>query len=194
MDALQKHSQTTHDARLPPTRKPPTKKRKIEAVDDAGSNVGEGAGEGDEVKVEIMTTETMDDSFDDESMIRVLSQHPGESPHFVRYVVTAAKYKYSIAEHASLVDELDLLRTQEERLRTDKDALVDRVVERELGPKAAAHFVAPLPCVHERSLSFRPSLIAHSADGGLLSWTFERRTTLPHGRRAEVAVKGGPED
>lgn len=147
MDALQKHSQVTHDSRLPPTRKPPTKKRKIEdTASAAGGDEGTPAVEGEEdLKPTFEATDEATD--DDEPLQRAIASHPTEAPDYVRYIVAAAKYKYAMSEHASLADELDLLTAQEGALREEKDTLVEQVATKELGPKPAAHFAAPFPCV-----------------------------------------------
>ncbi|KAF8337603.1 uncharacterized protein EI90DRAFT_2909718 [Cantharellus anzutake] len=51
----------------------------------------------------------------------------------VRYLITKAKFRWLLAEHQLLLDELDTVRKEEERMRASVDAVMDRVLVKELG-------------------------------------------------------------
>jgi hypothetical protein len=57
----------------------------------------------------------------------------GKSPALAKYLVMKAKYQYILAEHDLMLDELDLARKEETRLRASKDAALDHVLLAELG-------------------------------------------------------------
>jgi len=66
----------------------------------------------------------------------------------VRYLITKAKFRWLLAEHELLLDELDTVRKEEERMRASVDAVMDKVLIKELGPEAADPLVGelrPLP-------------------------------------------------
>ncbi|KAF9512041.1 hypothetical protein BS47DRAFT_1298216 [Hydnum rufescens UP504] len=57
----------------------------------------------------------------------------GRSIPRVKYLIAKAKHRYLLAEHELLLDELESIRREEARLRSSKDAVLDRVLFRELG-------------------------------------------------------------
>lgn len=57
----------------------------------------------------------------------------GRSVPKVQYLVEKAKHRYLLAEHELLLDELEIARKEEARVRESKDMVLDRVFLRELG-------------------------------------------------------------
>ncbi len=51
----------------------------------------------------------------------------------VRYLIAKAKFRWLLSEHELLLDELDTVRKEEERMRASVDAVLDRVLIKELG-------------------------------------------------------------
>lgn len=57
----------------------------------------------------------------------------GRSPALVKYIVMKAKHQFAIEEHASLIEELQMLRHEEQQWRDRKDALLDEVLRATFG-------------------------------------------------------------
>ncbi|KAG8925488.1 hypothetical protein FRC02_009628 [Tulasnella sp. 418] len=60
----------------------------------------------------------------------------GRSPSMVKYLVMKAKYRYILAEHELLLDELEMLQREETRLTQSKDQALDQLLLAEFGPSA----------------------------------------------------------
>ena len=80
------------------------------------------------------------DSSDDElppSLVHLFDPHSGtvlgKSPALAKYIVMKAKYQYILAEHDLLLDELELARKEEGRLRASKDVALDQLLAIEFG-------------------------------------------------------------
>lgn len=57
----------------------------------------------------------------------------GKSPSMVLYLIWKAKHRYILQEHASMIEELRILRYEEKCWRERKDALLDEVLRATFG-------------------------------------------------------------
>jgi hypothetical protein len=57
----------------------------------------------------------------------------GRSPAMVKYLIMKAKHEYAIEEHACLIEELRMLRHEEQQWRERKDALLDELLRASFG-------------------------------------------------------------
>lgn len=57
----------------------------------------------------------------------------GRPPAMVRYLVMKAKHQFAVDQHAQLVEELRMVRHEEQRWRQRKDALLDEVLKQSFG-------------------------------------------------------------
>jgi len=170
-DALQKHMRLTHDEILPMSRKPPTKKRKLNEGDaasvdgvkrEADADEENDGGEVDVTNSEIVPTENGVEE-DSPEMIQLFQQMPEHSTDFLRYIVAAVKHRYIMGEHESLLAELEVCRRKENALCTQKDAILDQIFASELGdlPKLA------FGDLRKADMSLRWSLAARTSLAGL---------------------------
>ena len=57
----------------------------------------------------------------------------GRTPAMVKYIIMKAKEEYVLQEHASLIEELRMVRHEEQIWRKRKDALLDEVLKQSFG-------------------------------------------------------------
>ena len=57
----------------------------------------------------------------------------GRTPSMVKYIVMKAKEEYALKEHAALIEELRMVRHEEQIWRKRKDALLDEVLKQSFG-------------------------------------------------------------
>lgn len=57
----------------------------------------------------------------------------GRPPMMAKYLVMKAKHKYALGEHELLLDELQVVRLEEQRMRKAKEEVLNEVLRREIG-------------------------------------------------------------
>lgn len=75
----------------------------------------------------------------------------GRSPSLVKYLIMKAKHGKAIEEHESLIEELRMVRHEEQIWRKRKDALLDEVLKQSFGYVDASFFDLGLPSMPFRA-------------------------------------------
>ncbi|KDQ08377.1 hypothetical protein BOTBODRAFT_37956 [Botryobasidium botryosum FD-172 SS1] len=84
--------------------------------------------------------ETSDDEFLPPSLLPHYDNETGmvhgRPRMMAKYLVMKAKYKYALGEHELLLDELEVVKSEERRMRKAKEEALNRVLEKEIGESA----------------------------------------------------------
>ncbi|KAM0755088.1 hypothetical protein T439DRAFT_322143 [Meredithblackwellia eburnea MCA 4105] len=132
-DALQKHMRTQHKEVITTARKPPGNSKKGKGAragsvdsmfdgDDASTTLGDDDGTGGAGEEAPLTEEEQ----------ILLDKHPEASKNFLCYVLAKAKWAYLMGEHEGAAAELEALTSREEQLEEECEALVKKIMQREL--------------------------------------------------------------
>lgn len=138
---MQKHLKTTHQEKIASRRTAGSgRKRKAPENDDATTKKakteeGEEENEGDETLAEVdpALLEEQVQEIDGSDVARLLSENPGQSPEFLRFLAQLAKHTYSTQEGGALNMAYEATKREEDALRKEKDHLLTVLLQRELG-------------------------------------------------------------